>query len=113
MANDDAVRDGAASWPGRAASPFWPMPLPEELRDGLDSDVADLANVTPDRSGGMLVGGLFLREFVPAGTRWAHLDIAGPAFNEEKAFGYTPKGGTGSAVRTLVQIAADVADGLL
>jgi leucyl aminopeptidase len=113
MANDDAVRDGIAAAARRAGEPFWPMPLPEELRDGLDSDVADLANITSDRSGGMLVGGLFLREFVPAGTRWAHLDIAGPAFNEEKAYGYTPKGGTGAALRTLVQIAVDVADGLL
>jgi leucyl aminopeptidase len=113
MANDDAVRDGIMAASRRAGEPFWPMPLPEELRDGLDSDVADLANITPDRSGGMLVGALFLREFVPAGIRWAHLDIAGPAFNEEKAYGYTPKGGTGAAVRTLVQIAVDVADGLL
>ncbi|MDR3035231.1 MAG: leucyl aminopeptidase [Kitasatospora sp.] len=113
MANDDAVRDGIVAASRRAGEPFWPMPMPEELRDGLDSDVADLANITPDRSGGMLVGALFLREFVPAGTRWAHLDIAGPAFNEEKAYGYTPKGGTGAAVRTLVQVAVDVADGLL
>ncbi len=113
MANDDAVRDGIVDSSRRAGESFWPMPLPEELRRGLDSDVADLANVSQDRSGGMLVGGLFLREFVPAGTRWAHLDIAGPAFNEEEAFGYTPKGGTGAAVRTLVQIALDVADGRL
>jgi leucyl aminopeptidase len=61
----------------------------------------------------MLVGGLFLREFVPAGVRWAHLDIAGPAYNEDDPYGYTPKGGTGAAVRTLVQIAQDVADGRL
>jgi leucyl aminopeptidase len=61
----------------------------------------------------MLVGGLFLREFVPEGTRWGHLDIAGPAFNEGEGYGYTPKGGTGVAVRTLVQIAQDVADGRL
>jgi leucyl aminopeptidase len=61
----------------------------------------------------MLVGGLFLREFVPEGTRWAHLDIAGPSFNEEGPHGYTPKGGTGAAVRTLVQVAEDVAAGLL
>jgi leucyl aminopeptidase len=92
---------------------MWPMPLPEELRRGLDSKVADLANVAAERDGGMLVAGLFLREFVPDGVRWAHLDIAGPAFNTGEAYGYTPKGGTGSAVRTLVQIAVDVADGLL
>jgi leucyl aminopeptidase len=113
MANEDAVRDGIVASAGRAGEAFWPMPLPDELRAGLDSDVADLANVSPDRAGGMLVAGLFLREFVPAGARWAHLDIAGPAFNESEAHGYTPKGGTGAAVRTLVQIATDVADGLL
>jgi leucyl aminopeptidase len=61
----------------------------------------------------MLVAGLFLREFVPEGARWAHLDIAGPAFNDGSAYGYTPKGGTGAAVRTLVQLALDVADGRL
>ena len=92
---------------------MWPMPLPEELRKGLDSTVADLANVSGDRSGGMLVAGLFLREFVPAGVRWAHLDIAGPAFNEGEPYGYIAKGGTGRRGRTLVQIAADVAEGRL
>jgi leucyl aminopeptidase len=90
---------------------MWPMPLPDELRRGLDSPVADLANVAADRYGGMLVAGLFLREFVPRGVRWAHLDIAGPAFNDGAPHGYTPKGGTGAATRTLVQIALDVADG--
>ena len=113
MANDDAIRDGIVASSRRAGEAFWPMPLPDELRDGLDSEVADLANVSQDRSGGMLVGGLFLREFVADGIRWAHLDIAGPAFNEEGPHGYTPKGGTGAAVRTLVQIAEDVADGRL
>ena len=67
------------------------MPLPGELRKGLDSSVADLANVSGDRSGGMLVAGLFLREFVPDGVPWAHIDIAGPSFNESDAFG-TPRG---------------------
>jgi leucyl aminopeptidase len=89
------------------------MPLPGELRKGIDSTVADLANVSGDRSGGMLVAGLFLQEFVPAGIRWAHVDIAGPSFHEGEPYGYTPKGGTGAAVRTLVQVALDVADGRL
>ena len=75
--------------------------------------MADIANVSGDRSGGMLVAGLFLREFVPEGVAWAHLDIAGPAFNEASAYGYTPKGGTGAAVRALVQIAAETAAGRL
>ncbi|MCL3860718.1 leucyl aminopeptidase [Actinotalea sp. K2] len=81
---------------------FWPMPLPEELRAGLKSSVADLANIG-DRFGGMLSAGLFLREFVGS-TPWAHLDIAGPAFNEASAHGYTPVGGTGVGVRTLLSL---------
>ena len=51
----------------------------------------------------MLVGGLFLREFVADGVPWAHLDIAGPAFNTGGPYGYTPKGGTGVPVRTLAR----------
>jgi leucyl aminopeptidase len=113
MGNDDAVRDGIVDAAGRAGETMWPMPLPEELRRGLDSKVADLANVAADREGGMLTAGLFLREFVPDGVKWAHLDIAGPSFNSDDAYGYTPKGGTGSATRTLIQVAQDVADGLL
>jgi leucyl aminopeptidase len=113
MANDDGVLHGVVESAQRAGEDFWPMPLPEHLRRGLDSDVADLANVSGDRQGGMLVAGLFLREFVPDGVRWAHLDVAGPAFNESEAWGYTPKGGTGAAMRTLTQIALDVADGRL
>jgi leucyl aminopeptidase len=113
MANDDAVLHGVVDAAKRSGEAAWPMPLPEELRKGLDSPVADIANVTQERNGGMLVGGLFLREFVPDGVRWAHLDIAGPAYHEGEPYGYTPKGGTGAAVRCLVQVALDVADGRL
>jgi leucyl aminopeptidase len=113
MANDDALAAGVADAMTRAGEPAWAMPLPEELRKGLDSTVADLTNVSPDRNGGMLVAGLFLREFVPDGVAWAHLDIAGPSFNESAAWGYTPRGGTGAATRALVQIAEDVAAGTL
>ncbi len=113
MANDDSLRDAVVAAAGRAGEAMWPMPLPPELRKGLDSAVADLANVAPDRNGGMLVAGLFLREFVPAGARWAHLDIAGPSFNDGQPHGYTPKGGTGAATRALVQIALDAAEGRL
>jgi leucyl aminopeptidase len=85
------------------------MPLPEELRGDLDSRIADIANVTGHRFGGMLVAGLFLREFVAEGVPWAHIDIAGPAFNTGGPHGYTPKGGTGLPVRTLAAVLADVA----
>ncbi len=70
---------------------------------GLASPVADLTNVAGDRNGGMLTAGIFLREFVGS-TPWAHLDIAGPAFNEHAAWGYTPKGGTGVGVRTMLRL---------
>ena len=113
MASSDALAAQVAESAQRAGEAMWPMPLPEDLRKGLESNVADIANVAADRSGGMLVAGLFLREFVPDGVPWAHLDIAGPAFNDGGAYGYTPKGGTGAAVRTLVQVAMDVADGRL
>lgn len=82
---------------------FWPMPLPEELRASLDSPVADLANIG-ERMGGMLVAGLFLRDFVKPELPWLHLDIAGPSFNEGVAHGYTPVGGTGIALRSLVRL---------
>jgi leucyl aminopeptidase len=113
MASDDSLAAEIADAARRAGEAMWPMPLPEDLRKGLDSTVADIANVSGDRSGGMLVAGLFLHEFVPDGVRWAHLDIAGPAYNDGGPYGYVPKGGTGAAVRTLVQIAADVAEGKL
>ena len=97
----------------------WPMPLPEELRKGLESDVADIANVaTGSTLGGMLVAGLFLREFVGerevdgVSTRipWAHLDIAGPASNSSGPYGHTPKGPTGAVVRTLIELVLDSAE---
>ena len=113
MGSDDDFAASIAAAARDAGEQAWPMPLPPELRKGLDSAVADLANVTAERHGGMLVGGLFLREFVPDGVRWAHVDIAGPAFHEGEPYGYTPKGGTGAAVRMLVQVATDVADGRL
>jgi leucyl aminopeptidase len=113
MASDDSLAADIADAAKRAGEAMWPMPLPEDLRKGLDSTVADIANVSGDRSGGMLVAGLFLREFVPEGVRWVHLDIAGPAYNDGGPYGYVAKGGTGSAVRTLVQIAEDVAGGRL
>lgn len=104
MANEDAVREGVVAAAARAGEAAWPMPLPDDLRSGLDSSVADIANVAGERWGGMLSAGIFLREFVEAGVGWAHLDIAGPAFNQGKPHGHTPKGGTGAATRTLVGI---------
>ena len=108
MGNDDELRAHVVAASGRAGEAMWPMPLPADLRKGLDSDIADLVNTGP-REGGMLTAGLFLQEFVGEGVRWAHLDIAGPAYNSGAAYGYTPTGGTGAAVRTFVQVLEDLA----
>jgi leucyl aminopeptidase len=113
MSNDEDFRGQVESAAERAGEDFWPMPLPGHLRKTMDTQVADIANMG-DRMGGMLVAGLFLQEFVgehPEGGQipWAHLDIAGPSYNESGAYGYIPKGGVGFAVRTLVQLADDFA----
>ncbi|MFZ4510301.1 MAG: leucyl aminopeptidase [Candidatus Nanopelagicales bacterium] len=112
MANDDDLRAAVYDTATRAGETMWHMPIPEESRGTLDSSIADIKNIG-DGKGGMLSAAAFLREFVPQGQPWAHLDIAGPAFNDGGPFGYTPKGGTGAAVRTFIQAAEDVAEGHL
>ena len=95
----EQVRDAARA----AGEPVWPLPLPDHLRAKLDSDIADLKNITDTRYGGALAAGLFLREFVAEGIPWAHLDIAGPA-DSSAVDGEVVKGGTGFGVRTLVAL---------
>lgn len=104
----DALRDQVVAAAGRAGESMWAMPLPADLRKGLDSEIADMVNTGP-REGGMLTAGLFLKEFVAEGVEWAHLDIAGPAFNVGAPYGYTPTGGTGAAVRTFVELIEELA----
>jgi len=101
MGTDDA-RDEVVAAAAAAGESVWPMPLPEDLKEGLKSKVADLAN-TGERWGGTLTAGLFLAEFVGT-TPWAHVDFAGPAYNVGTAYGYTPVGGTGMGVRTLLTL---------
>ena len=109
MGNDDDLRTTIVETAKAAGEEMWPMPLPEYLRETIDTPAADLSNMG-SRMGGMLVAGLFLREFVGEGIPWAHLDIAGASFNEKGPYGDTPKGGTGAAVRTLVKLAEDMAE---
>ena len=108
MTNNQEFSDTFLKIAESTGEQFWPMPLPEELRASLDSPVADIANIG-DRMGGMLVAGLFLKEFVAPELPWLHLDIAGPAYNDAKPHGYTPVGGTGVALRTLVALAESMA----
>ncbi|HKP44243.1 MAG TPA: leucyl aminopeptidase [Mycobacterium sp.] len=105
----DEFRDRVAKRSQEAGENGWPMPLPEELKDDLKSTVADLANVSGSRYAGMLVAGTYLREFVADGVQWAHIDIAGPAYNTSGPWGYTGKGGTGVPTRTMFAVLEDIA----
>jgi leucyl aminopeptidase len=112
LMGDERAVDALVSLATEVGECVWPMPLPGELRTLLDSDVADIANAKPGNTlGGMLLAGLFLKEFVgrldpddntSPPIPWAHLDIAGPASNSSGAYGYTPKGATGGLTRTLI-----------
>ena len=88
------ARGGGARRADAAGEDAWPMPLPKELRKGLDSPIADLANVPAggNRDGGMLTAGHYLAAFVPDGLPWAHLDIAGPSWNAAGALRLHPQG---------------------
>jgi leucyl aminopeptidase len=100
MASHDGLADRVLAAAAAAGEPMWRLPLHDEYKDGLKSDVADLNNVSSQRGAGAIVAGLFMRDFT-GGVPWAHLDIAGTAFTErEHALG--PKGATGVAVRTLL-----------
>jgi len=108
ITDDESAADRVRAAADAAGEAVWPLPIPEEMRSKLDSMVADIANVG-NRFGGALQAAAFLREFVPSGIAWAHLDIAGPARNPDAPHGYTPKAGTGFGVRTLVTLAEQLA----
>lgn len=86
----------------RAGDRCWPMPLFEEYKDQLRSEIADMLN-TGGRPGGAITAALFLREFT-GGLPWAHLDIAGTAWADDNK-PFLPKGASGVGVRTLVELA--------
>jgi leucyl aminopeptidase len=85
----------------RAGDRVWPMPIYEEARDELRSEIADLVN-SAGRHGGAITAAAFLREFA-GGRPWAHLDVAGTAWAETTK-AYQPKGATGVAVRLLIEL---------
>jgi leucyl aminopeptidase len=86
----------------RAGDRSWPMPIFDDYKELLKSEIADFTN-TGGRAGGAITGALFIKEFA-GDLPWVHLDIAGTAWAEE-AKPYQPKGATGVGVRTLVQLA--------
>ncbi len=99
FASDQALADRLLAAAAEAGERVWQLPLIDEYREHLKSEVADINNVGP-RGGGAINAALFLKEFAGA-TPWAHLDIAGPAFSE-KDLPLAPRGGTGAAVRALL-----------
>jgi leucyl aminopeptidase len=110
LGRSDAARDKVQTAAGLAGESVWPLPLNDDLRHIIESDIADYGNVGRVFSphGSTIVGGLFLSNFVPEKQEWVHMDIAGPAF-ADSAWGYNPVGGTGFGVRTFVQLARDLA----
>jgi leucyl aminopeptidase len=92
----------------RAGDRVWPMPVFEDYRDQLKSEIADFTN-TGGRPAASITAALFLKEFT-GGLPWAHLDVAGTAWAEE-ARPYQPKGPTGVAVRTLAELAFEPLEG--
>jgi leucyl aminopeptidase len=89
----------------RAGDRCWPLPLYDEYKDQLRSEIADMIN-TGGRLGGAITAALFLKEFT-GGLPWIHLDIAGTAWSEETK-PFMPKGPTGVGVRTLIEVATEI-----
>lgn len=109
LANDDELSDAVIDAAHATGESMWPLPITEEMQDLVrSSSIADLRQHNPKPAGGTLFAAAFLREFVND-VSWAHLDIAGPSFNEGSAHGHTSAGGTGVGVRTLVQVASALA----
>jgi leucyl aminopeptidase len=94
----ETIREVAA----RAGDRVWPLPLFEDYCEQLKSEVADLINAASGRGAGAITAAWFLSEFIE-GRPWAHLDIAGTAWAEERK-ACQPKGATGVAVRTLIDL---------
>jgi len=93
----------------RAGEGTWPLPLPEEYRVHIDSEVADMKNVGRPGQAGAIAAALLLAEFVEK-VPWVHLDIAGPARSDEDS-GILTKGGTGFGVRTLLELLGEYGSG--
>ena len=110
LTNDDELSEQVFAASLTAGESMWPLPITEEMKSVVrSSSIADLRQHNPKPYGGTLFAAAFLREFVGE-LPWAHLDIAGPSFNEGSAYDYTPVGGTGASVRTLVQLATELSE---
>jgi leucyl aminopeptidase len=103
MSNNDGWGERVARAIKGAGEKAWPLPMSPHFGDMIKGDVADIRNTGGSRYGGAITAAKFLEEFV-AGVPWVHMDIAGPAFAEKES-GVRDSGGTGSYVRSLVELA--------
>ena len=101
MTNDEKLQDEVLAAGKRGGEPGWPLPMWDDYRELIKGDIADIKNIG-GRGAGTITAALFLREFVPAGVPWVHLDIAGTAYSETDLV-TIPKGPTGVPVRTFVE----------
>ena len=102
FSNDQDLADKVLKAAKGTGEKMWQMPMPEEYKEQIKSEIADVKNIG-NRYGGAITAALFLAEFA-ANTPWVHIDIAGTA-SSTKESGYIVKGATGVGVRTLVELA--------
>jgi leucyl aminopeptidase len=107
FSDDDEWAEAVRAAGARAGELYWRLPLHPEYADAIKGRYADIVNAVENREAGSITAAEFLKRFT-SGVPWAHLDIAGTADSNRKP--YTPKGGAGFGVRTLVELAREVAD---
>ena len=108
FASDSVVASAVLTAAARAGEHFWEMPLFKEYKKSIESDIADIKNISGSRYGGAITAALFLSHYVDD-LDWAHLDIAGPARTRETS-GDQVKGASGIGVRTLVELARSLGE---
>jgi leucyl aminopeptidase len=106
FSNDEELSDAIVSAGRQAGEKYWPMPMDEEYGEQIKSDIADIKQ-TGGRQGGSITAAKILEQFV-GDSKWAHLDIAGTSYSDKKPF--QEKGATGIGVRTLYQLAQNLAE---
>jgi leucyl aminopeptidase len=103
FSNDEHLSQEIKKASETAGEKMWSLPLEADYKEYNKSQVADIRNAATTRYGGAITAALFLQEFINEGVAWAHLDIAAPAYAEKPLNGYTPVGGVGYGVRTLLE----------
>ena len=102
MGNDQGLVDEIIACGKEAGEDFWQLPVSKGYSNQIKSDIADIKNIGPSRKAGTIMGAVFIQEFVDK-AKWAHLDIAGTAW-DDGAKPFRSKGPTAVAVRTLLKL---------